>query len=115
MNTVHRNLLLYEAYRMTDTLIQHIQHLPNGYKWWCNLPDIGKSSQQSTRRKWAHFIVAQCFPTHLIHALILASVNSNGYPDERGTALYEWLLKHVYHGDVKLFYAQWLQVKGDTT
>ena len=112
---VQRNLLLHSTYKTVDSFLSLIAHLPGGYIWQRQLPLIGKKSLGTLRRKLVHIIIGELFTVELISAMLQAALGSTGQIDHRGIKLYNWLLKYIYHDDVRLLYQQWLQVKGDTT
>lgn len=101
------NPLLSLAYHQVDAVIHSIQDLPDGYVWWRNLPRLGHYSSKHTRKRWATQLVKAFFPAHLLRAMLLASVNTDGVPDSRGSSLFEWLLKNVYNGQPERLYKDW--------
>jgi hypothetical protein len=93
--------------KMVDNLLTQVGHAPGGYMWQQQLPRKGKHSLAVIKRRWVRQLQQVCISEALLQAMVLACVSSEGIPEEKGKALYNWLVKHVYYGDSAKLHRAW--------
>lgn len=98
------------AYKVTDSVIDLVQHEPGGYTFWHMLHRTGHHSKSKVRKKICDRLLSNFFTDEFLTMLIQASVVDGGKPNG---PLYTWLVDNVYSGDVQKFYKDWLEVKGE--
>lgn len=102
--------LVRSCYTAIRLILSQLVHLPGGYAWWHSLALKGKKGQVAVLRRWARLLSEQCYPLQLQQAMLYACLNHDGIPDDRGMALYVWMLRNIYRGNAVSMHHQWQQL-----
>jgi hypothetical protein len=102
------------ATQIATQIVRDITHSPGGYLYWQQLPAKGAKSPQSLQRRWKRYLTTFLLPQPLRRAMLSACLSVNGTPEQKGHALYEWLLKYGYDNKVQHMLQEWVQVYGQS-
>lgn len=98
------------CYTAIKLILSQVVHLPGGYAWWHSLPLKGKKAAPALIRKWARVLSEHCYPIQLRQAILVASLNEDGIPDQRSMQLYLWTLRNLYRGNAVSMHREWQQL-----
>lgn len=97
------------AYAVADSIIDTVQHQPDGYAFWASLPENGQHSPSVIRSHIANSILASLFTSDFLDILLNAALTEDGRPITH-CGLYHWLLDNIYSGKPQRLYNDWLRV-----
>lgn len=112
-NQSTRNPLLTKAYKVADSVLDSITHLPGGYSFvYGSLPHTGHGNVKAVRRQWVKVILAHMLPESFLDMVLLVVILPNGSPNSTASTLFQWLLTNRYNNNTQAMYADWLAKKG---
>src|SRR6185369_1193309 len=100
----HFTPLHYRVYNVVETTIEQTAQHPNGLGFWRGMPLKGPLSLKVLKKRWVGLILGQTFPPSFLSILLRTSLLETGQPNPSASALYTWLLHHVYCDNVSRLY-----------
>lgn len=106
-----RHYLTQLVDQVVRQVVRDITHSPGGYQYWQQLPSKGYYSAELIQRRLHRKVKQVLLPKQAQIAMVQAALSTEGVPDSRGRALYQYLLQTVYQGREQALYKDWLQVQ----
>ena len=96
---------------VVNRIVYDIQHTPNGYSFWRNLPPAGRCSPHSLAKRWQRYIRDALF-TQDFKIALLQAILKDGQPVKEASLLYIWAVKVVYKGRESELYKDYFKLIG---